>query len=212
VKIRGFRIELGEIESQLMQAPEVRACAVVSREDEPGRPRLVAYLVLQGSAPGEGIAQLLRDHLARTLPDYMIPGAYVVLESLPLTPHGKLDSAKLPAPQSAAYARQQYLAPRSALEEHLAGLWQQNLGLPCVGIEDNYFAIGGDSIRSLALATAARNAGIAFQVKDLFVHPTIASLAAAISGGALATTPTPLPEPLDLLTAEEKHALMDQFT
>ncbi|MBD8529924.1 non-ribosomal peptide synthetase [Massilia sp. CFBP 13647] len=185
VKIRGFRIELGEIEAQLMGHAAVQSAVVLVREDTPGDKRLAAYLVFDPSAEAPfDAAGALRAHLAATLPDYMLPGAYVVLESLPLTNNGKLDTRRLPRPDTEAYARRQYAAPTNALEEKLAQLWQQNLGVAQVGIDDNYFAVGGDSIRSMSLVADARQAGLQFAIRDLFAHPTIAGLAGVVREGA----------------------------
>ncbi|MFL5381523.1 MAG: amino acid adenylation domain-containing protein, partial [Longimicrobiaceae bacterium] len=131
VKIRGFRIELGEIEAALRQAPGVRDCTVVVREDAPGDRRLVAYIV------GEAEAEALRDRLRRTLPEYMVPSAFVFMEALPLTANGKLDRKALPAPEGDAYARGSYEAPLGEVEEALAGIWAEVLGLERVGRWDH---------------------------------------------------------------------------
>nr|WP_307729680.1 non-ribosomal peptide synthetase [Massilia sp. CFBP 13721] len=218
VKIRGFRIELGEIEAQLMGHAAVQSAVVLVREDTPGDKRLAAYLVFDPSAEAPfDAAGALRAHLAATLPDYMLPGAYVVLESLPLTNNGKLDTRRLPRPDTEAYARRQYAAPTNALEAKLAQLWQQNLGVAQVGIDDNYFAVGGDSIRSIALAAQAKAMGIPFMVRDLFVNPTIAGLARAMAAGDVAveapdTDMATETEAFDLISDEERQALLDQFS
>lgn len=131
VKIRGFRIELGEVEAQLARHGQVKEAAVVVREDAPGQKRLVAYLVPRGEgAPG---SEELRAHLKSALPDYMVPGAFVVLERLPLTPSGKLDRRALPAPDLSTYASHEYEPPRGEVEEVLAAIWQELLGLERVG-------------------------------------------------------------------------------
>ncbi|MCF1496569.1 amino acid adenylation domain-containing protein, partial [Agrobacterium vitis] len=119
VKLRGFRIELGEIEARLAGHEGVREAVVLARQDSPGDTRLVAYYV----AAEEIGAELLRAHLAETLPDYMVPAAYVRLDAMPLTPNGKLDRDGLPAPGGAAYASRGYVAPEGAVEETLAAIW-----------------------------------------------------------------------------------------
>jgi amino acid adenylation domain-containing protein len=136
VKLRGFRIELGEIESRLAEHAEVREAVVVSLEDGSGEKRLVAYYT---SADGEIGAEALRTHLQTTLPEYMVPAAYVLLESLPLTAHGKLDRKALPAPDGGAYASRAYEAPEGEIELTLAAIWRDLLGVDRVGRNDNLF-------------------------------------------------------------------------
>jgi hypothetical protein len=143
VKLRGYRIELGEIEVALMREPEVAHAVVVAREDSPGNKRLVAYYVAASSA---GVhAASLRDALARTLPEYMLPSAFVALESLPLTPSGKIDRRALPPPTSDDAS---HLEPATPTEETIAALWAASLGLARVGRLDDFFAIGGHSLKA----------------------------------------------------------------
>ncbi len=155
MKLRGFRIELGEIEAALEQHPSVAQSVVLLREDRPGDQRLVAYAVLAGNAALD-VAELTR-HLRTRLPDYMVPSTFVPLETLPLTPSGKIDRRVLPAPDD---TRPQlaggYVAPRNPIEEHLASLWCEVLGIEGIGIHDNFFALGGHSL--LAARVAARAA------------------------------------------------------
>lgn len=154
VKIRGFRIELGEIEARLAQHPSVREVAVIAREDTPGDKRLVAYYTaLQTGAPKEGNvgAEHFRAHLYSSLPEYMIPAAYVLLEALPLTPNGKLDRKALPAPESNSYFTRIYEPPQGELETKLAALWAEVLKLERVGRHDNFFDLGGDSLLAVQL-------------------------------------------------------------
>ncbi|HEX2092308.1 MAG TPA: amino acid adenylation domain-containing protein, partial [Longimicrobiaceae bacterium] len=136
VKVRGHRIELGEIESGLLRHPLVREAVAVVREDAPGAARLVAYLVpaRDGAAP---TTAELREHLRERLPEYMLPSAFVVLEALPLTPNGKLDRRVLPAPEVGSEAA--YVAPRTPVEEVLAGIWSELLGVERIGIHDDFF-------------------------------------------------------------------------
>jgi len=178
VKIRGFRIELGEIEAALLDHESVRAAVVVVREDG-GDKRLVAYLVAGGETPS---AAGLRQHLRDLLPDYMVPTAFVVLESLPLTPSGKVDRRALPAPEGGRlHPSPVYVAPRTALEEVLAGIWSEVLGVERVGVQDNFFALGG---HSLLAAQVVSRLGEALEVevplRRLFEVPTVLGLAEAL--------------------------------
>ncbi|MCW7539367.1 amino acid adenylation domain-containing protein [Aquabacterium sp. A7-Y] len=172
LKIRGYRVEPGEIEARLLQHEQVRAAAVLAAGEPP---RLVAYLA--GQAP-DGEADHLRHFLAEQLPDFMVPAAFVWLPELPLNANGKLDRARLPAPDFAQASRPQ-AAPRNAIEQTLARIWAQVLGLPEVGITDNFFALGGDSILSIQVVTQAREAGLKLTARAIFQHQTVEALAAA---------------------------------
>ncbi|MFD3622513.1 amino acid adenylation domain-containing protein, partial [Streptomyces sp. NPDC058676] len=174
VKLRGFRIELGEIESVLLRHPSVARAAVVVREDRPGDRRLVAYVV-PGTAADPGTTAL-RTHLAASLPDYMIPAAFVALPSLPLTPNGKLDRKALPVPDYGNDDTERR-APRTARETALCALFADVLGLPEVGIDDDFFASGGDSIMATRLVGRARRSGLRLTARDVFRHRTVAELA-----------------------------------
>jgi microcystin synthetase protein McyA len=180
VKVKGYRIELGEIEAVLAQCPGVRSAVVVAREDAPGEKRLVAYVV------GESAVEECRDTLAARLPDYMIPAVFVVLGSLPLTANGKVDRRALPAPPRAAAEEEAYVAPRTPAEEILAGIWAQALGLERVGVHDNFFSLGGDSITGLLSISKAKKAGLNLTSRQIFQHPTIAELALVAAAGAAA--------------------------
>lgn len=176
VKIRGFRIELGEIEARLAEHPAIKENVVVARQDG-GEKRLVAYLVAKTAAPA--VADL-REHLLKSLPDFMVPSAFVWLDALPLSPNGKVDRKVLPAPEAHRSAAVRYLAPRNAVEEILAKAWAAVLRLEKVGIEDNFFELGGDSILMIQIIARTRAAGLALTPKLIFKHPTIAELAAAV--------------------------------
>ncbi|WP_203925051.1 AMP-binding protein, partial [Rugosimonospora africana] len=173
VKLRGFRIELGEIEAALTEDPVVSQAVVVLREDRPGEKRLVGYAVgVNGATVDDGV---LRDRLAKRLPDYMVPAAVMVLDSLPLTSNGKLDRRALPAPDFSAASGSR--GPRTAGEEVLCGLFAEVLGLDRVGIDDDFFALGGDSIVSIQLVSRARKTGLLFSPQDVFEAKTVAGLA-----------------------------------
>jgi amino acid adenylation domain-containing protein/non-ribosomal peptide synthase protein (TIGR01720 family) len=177
VKVRGFRIELGEIEAALAALPGVHQAAVLAREEAAGHRRLVAYVA--GDCVGMAADELrasLQEQLRERLPDYMVPAAFVKLAALPLNANGKVDRKALPAPEEPA-ARESYVAPRSREEEILAAVWAQVLHLPRVGVEDNFFALGGDSILSVQIVARARQAGLLFGVREIFAHPTVAGLA-----------------------------------
>jgi amino acid adenylation domain-containing protein/non-ribosomal peptide synthase protein (TIGR01720 family) len=172
VQLRGQRIEPAEVEAAISRRPGVAASAVVVREDRPGDPRLVGYLVpQQGRAAPDPVA--LRAQLALELPERMVPSALVVLERLPLTPNGKVDRAALPAPEHRSTGRR----PRTATEETLCRLFGEVLGVPEVGVDDGFFALGGDSIMSMQLAAAARKEGLPFTPRDVFTRQTVEALA-----------------------------------
>jgi amino acid adenylation domain-containing protein len=172
VKIRGFRIEPGEIESTLLAHPGVRDARVVARADAPGERRLTAYVV------GDADAEALRRHLRETLPDYMVPAAFVALEALPLTRNGKLDRAALPAPEYGDVER--YAEPRTPVETLLAGIWAEVLRLERVGVGEGFFELGGDSILSIQVVSRARLAGLDLTPRLMVEYQTIAELAAVV--------------------------------
>ncbi|NVZ54575.1 amino acid adenylation domain-containing protein [Pseudomonas sp. B6002] len=167
VKLRGLRIELGEIEARLLEHEWVRETAVLAVDGK----YLVGYLVLQQA--GDDWRDVLSAHLAQHLPDYMVPAQWMVLEQMPLSPNGKLDRKALPKPA----AVQAYEAPQSALEQRIAAIWAEVLGVDQVGLNDNFFERGGDSIISIQVVSRARAAGIHFSAKALFQHQTVRSLA-----------------------------------
>ena len=184
VKIRGFRIELGEIEARLAQHARVGEAVVMAREDGAGDRRLVAYYTL-GATPAEAHepvnAEQLRAHLTEALPEYMVPAAYVHLEHLPLTPNGKLNRRALPAPDSDAYVRREYEAPRAGIEQTIAAIWSPLLKVERIGRHDNFFELGGHSLLMVSLIERMRGAGLRADIRVLFSAPTLAELAAHAS-------------------------------
>jgi amino acid adenylation domain-containing protein/FkbH-like protein/non-ribosomal peptide synthase protein (TIGR01720 family) len=185
VKIRGFRIELGEIESVLTQHDSVRQASVVAREDIPGSKRLVAYLVATSPAPEVNV---LREHLKKKVPDYMVPAAFVFMEKLPLTASGKIDFKALPAPeQQRPELGRRFVAPETPVEITLAAIWSKVLRVEA-GACDNFFELGGDSILSIQIISLARREGLKLTPKLLFANPTIRELAAVAEVVQNATT------------------------
>jgi amino acid adenylation domain-containing protein len=202
VKIRGFRIELGEIEATLLKHTDVAQCVIVTREDDPGQKYLVVYIVprekLKDSftldqsftaSSGETFSTLsgedlpnfidsLRTHLEISLPDYMIPRFFVMLNQIPLTPNGKIDRKSLPAPDpSLRQVGSTYVAPSTTLEQELASIWADVLRLDQVGIHDNFFKIGGHSLLATQVISRIRNTyGVDLPLRTIFNHPTIAQL------------------------------------
>ena len=177
VKIRGFRIELGEIEARIAEHPDVKEVVVTAREDVPGRKQLVAYLVRkEGHDQHAGITDL-RVFLEPKLPDYMIPAFFEVLAALPRTPNNKINRKALPAPKTqAALPNRPYVAPRNPAETKLAAIWQEVLGREKVGVDDNIFEIGGDSLLIFRIAARANEAGLPISIRQFFQMRTIAEL------------------------------------
>ncbi|HXP10643.1 MAG TPA: condensation domain-containing protein, partial [Acidobacteriaceae bacterium] len=183
VKVRGFRIELGEIEARLGAHPGVREAVVIAREDTPEDRRLVAYYtvaVTDEEEQSELSAEELRSHLASTLPEYMVPAAYVRMETWPLTPNGKLDRKALPTPEMDAYGVRGYEAPLGEIETTLATLWAEVLQLERVGRHDNFFALGGHSLLAVTLIERMRRIGLQADIRALFATSTLADLATTV--------------------------------
>jgi amino acid adenylation domain-containing protein len=176
VKVRGFRIELGEIEAALRSHAEVHEAVVLVREDVPGDPRLVAYVV------GAAVPEALRSHLGSRLPQYMVPGAYVALDALPLTPNGKLDRKALPAPQELAARPNRYEPPHIGIEEVLAKMWSKVLSVTLVGREDHFFELGGHSMLAVRLVTEAKQRGLELTLQDVYAYPTLRAQAERLLG------------------------------
>ncbi|MGW7206667.1 amino acid adenylation domain-containing protein [Streptomyces sp. NPDC054837] len=193
IKLRGFRIEPGEVESALAAHPEVTQAVAVVREDRTADRRLVAYAVCsEGTTTAPDV---LREHLAALLPDFMVPSSVVVLDRLPLTANGKLDRAALPAPPAAA-ASQAYAAPRTPHEQALCALFADVLGLPGIGPHDSFFALGGHSLLALRLLGRIRTTlGVELALRDVFQAPTPSGLARFLADARTAARPAPRPAP-----------------
>jgi amino acid adenylation domain-containing protein len=194
VKVRGYRIELGEIEGRLVEHAAVREAVVLAREDSPGDRRLVAYYV---GAAGEVEVESLRSHLGESLPEYMVPAAYVRLEALPLTPNGKVDRRALQAPEGDAYARRGYEAPSGETETALAEIWSELLAVERVGRWDNFFELGGHSLLMLRLIQRMRKRGLRAAGQALFMTPTLAGMAALVGTerAEVVVPPNLIPDP-----------------
>ncbi|MCO8171458.1 amino acid adenylation domain-containing protein, partial [Pseudomonas sp. 21LCFQ02] len=205
VKIRGFRIELGEIQARLAACAGVRDAVVIARQDNPGDQRLVAYwIAAEGAAPT--VAEL-REQLLANLADYMVPGAFVRLDALPLTTNGKLDRKALPRPDSEAFARQQFEAPQGEVEQLIAGLWQDLLQIERVGRHDNFFELGGHSLLAVKLVERMRQHELHADVRVLFGQPNVAALAAAVGDSQYAAPQVAVPA--NRIAADAQHITPD---
>jgi amino acid adenylation domain-containing protein/FkbH-like protein len=179
VKLRGFRIELGEIEAVLNRHAAVRQCVVTVREDSPGDKRLAAYLILAAEMPP--VAEL-RAHLKAELPDYMVPSAFVPLERFPLTPNGKVDRKALPKPETAREQSSQPQVPQNPTEEIIAGIWCEVLGCGTVGVDDDFFHLGGHSLLGAQVIARIRQAfHTDMPLRALFEAPTVSQLAKRVA-------------------------------
>ncbi|WP_328872925.1 amino acid adenylation domain-containing protein [Streptomyces sp. NBC_00287] len=218
VKIRGFRIEIGEVEAALGGHPGVARAAVVVHEGAPGDKRLVGYVVPGPGQDPEQRAQLpalLRRHVAGILPEYLVPAAVMVLDRLPSTPNGKLDRRALPAPDYAAVST--HRAPTTAREEILCTAFAEVLDLPAVGVDDNFFDLGGHSLLATRLVARVRSLlGAELAIRTLFENPTVAALAAALTGaGAGPSRPAVQaavrPDPMPLSFAQQRLWIVNQL-
>ncbi|MCI5137749.1 MAG: non-ribosomal peptide synthetase, partial [Candidatus Electrothrix sp. AR1] len=215
VKIRGYRIELSEIENTLVKHPQVRLGVVIAREDSPGNKRLAAYVVAEGAQPA---IKELREFLGSTLPDYMVPSAFVLLDAFPLTPNGKIDRRALPVPDSSSMVREtEFVAPRNTLEEQLAEIWSEVLGISPVGIRDNFIELGGHSLLAIrVIGLLYDRLQVELPITRLFQNPTIAKLAEAVRQQEGKGTRPPLQRvprdrPLPLSYGQELMWVIDQF-
>jgi amino acid adenylation domain-containing protein len=205
VKIRGFRIELGEIESVFRQHPQVQDCVVTLHEDKVQEKRLILYVVTK-----DGFSATINDlrrHAAEKLPEYMLPASVMCLQSLPLTAHGKVDRPALPFPKHQRPALEEsYVAPANEVERTLAEIWGQVMGLERVGVEDNYFALGGDSIRSIEIRAKAQARGLNISIQQLFQQQTVRALAQSLRDGDPVAKPAHV-QPFALVSEEDRRKL-----
>lgn len=206
VKINGYRIELGEISAQLLKLDYVQEAVVTARTDNGQDPQLVAYVVCSSFDK-----QQLRQHLAAHLPQYMVPADFVALEEMPLTTNGKVDTRVLPSPDNKAADTVTYVAPRNAVEALLCKIWAQVMDCEQVGIDDNFFSIGGDSILSIRVVSLLKRQQIVINIKDIFTHQTVAQLAVYITSldGKSSGAAVEL-KPFALLSEKEKASLADK--
>ncbi|MEN8443422.1 MAG: amino acid adenylation domain-containing protein, partial [Cyanobacteria bacterium J06555_13] len=201
VKIRGFRIELGEIEVVLNAHPQIQQTVVIATADKNNDKRLIAYVVAQSPIAN---AQL-RDHLKAGLPEYMVPSAFVVLDSLPLTPNGKIDRKALPEPSGDINRDQDYIAPRTPSEEIIANIFTSVLGLENIGVHDNFFELGGHSLLATQLISRLQVAfSLEIPLRELFAYPTVAQLDSAIAQRQTTHNPPTLPP---IQPRRQNHAL-----
>ena len=178
VKIRGFRIELGEIESSIRTISNVKDCAVIARNDQNGEKAIYAYLV----SDEEISVSEIRDTLAKTLPEYMIPAYMTQIEKIPVTRNGKLDKRALP--EIEGKSERAYVAPRNPEEEAVCAVFENVLGVEKVGIKDNFFELGGHSLRATKLINQIEEkTGTRLELREVFSHPTPEGLAACLTGG-----------------------------
>jgi amino acid adenylation domain-containing protein/non-ribosomal peptide synthase protein (TIGR01720 family) len=207
VQLRGYRVEPGEIARTIVEHPSVRDCVVVLREDRVGDPQLVAYVLPHAElvAPTPTELQVL---LATSLPAYMIPSAFVTMERFPLTGNGKLDKRALPAPGRAELsADTSYVAPSTPIEVAFAEVWRSLLLVDQVGVHDNFFSLGGHSIRAVAMVGQLRNAGYDLSVRDVFEHRTIAALAIVLTGRLAPAAPEQFVAPFAQIDAADRELL-----
>jgi amino acid adenylation domain-containing protein len=218
VKIRGFRVELGEIESVLRRHADVRAAVVVARDNSAGGKQLAAYVVANGEMPPSSAE--LRKFLGESLPDYMIPAAFVPLVAIPLSATGKIDYKALPAPTYQRDAECVYVPPRTSDEELLADIWREVLHVERVGVHDNFFALGGHSLLATqVMSRIARRLKVEVPLRDMFQTPTIAGLAERVAAlrtidtgtARLRVTPVPRDGSLPLSFNQEALWFLDQL-
>jgi len=221
VKVRGFRIELGEIEAVLNSHPAIRMTAVIATDDQLGKKRLVAYYTLKDETESVPSVSELRHYLEERLPDYMVPAVFMELEAFPLTASGKVDRKRLPEPEAGRpELGQEYVAPRTATEELLDGIFSQVLGVDKVGIHDNFFELGGHSLLATQLLSRVREAfQVPLELRDVFESPTIFQLGRKIDDLRLSASgiqvpplvPVPRDGDLPLSFAQQRLWFLDQL-
>ena len=212
VKIRGFRIELGEIEAELLKLPSIKETIIIAKEDSKGDKYLCAYFIAEQAL----IVAELREHLAKAIPDYMLPSAFVQLDKMPLTSNGKIDRKALPEPEGRINTGTEYVAPRNAVEEKLAEIWQEVLGVEKVGIEDNFFELGGHSLKAITLvAKIHKEFGAEIALQEVFKAQTIKAMIKTIEGAGESDYATIEPvanqEYYPVSSAQKRMFILNQF-
>ncbi|TNH41880.1 non-ribosomal peptide synthetase [Photorhabdus luminescens] len=205
IKIRGFRIEPGEIEARLTEHSAVREALVLALGDGQDK-RLVAYVAAEMD---DGLVNRLREHLSALLPDYMVPAAFVRLDTFPLTLNGKLDRRALPAPGEDAFARQIYAAPQGETETVLAVIWRELLGIEQISRYDSFFALGGHSLLAVRMVERLRNLGLTLAVRDLFQSPILSELAQTLRLNQAESVPANVITPVTTVLTPEMLPLID---
>lgn len=201
VKIRGFRIELGEIEATLAELPEIQQTAVIVREDSPGDKRLVAYIAPSKERSVELAG--IRNYLKRKLPDYMVPSSFVMLDTIPLTPNGKLNRKRLSRAEGGGFENA-YVSPRTESEKRITAIWSDVLGIDRIGIFDNFFEIGGNSLLATQMVARLRAVlSVELPVSRVFDRPTVAGVSEAVAQDKLGPA-TPQEPPIQRLRRSEK--------
>lgn len=213
VKIRGFRVELGEIKNVLLQHEDIKETVIIAETDEASNKYLVAYIV----AHQEPNIAALREYVARQLPEYMIPGYFIGLDAMPLTSNGKIDLKALPKPEQVELSTGlSYTPPRNATEQVLAGIWQEVLGKDQIGVQDNFFEIGGHSLNAArVMSRIAKQLKVKLALRSMFLHPTIERLSVVVSNSATALQEEimalPVQEHYSLSHAQKRLWLLDQM-
>ncbi|KAF9948754.1 hypothetical protein BGZ72_009365 [Mortierella alpina] len=206
VKVRGFRIELGEIEERLAEHAQVREVIVLATGEGSGTKRLVAYVV---ATPAENLALTLQKHLAASLPEYMIPSAFVRMDVFPLTNNGKVDRRALPEPEENSFVRQIYEAPVGEMEEVIATIWSELLAVSQISRHDSFFALGGHSLMAIKMMDRLHRLGLTVSIKTLFESPSLSVLAEALSKHLAFTVPLNLITPETTRLTPEMLPLID---
>ncbi|WP_046759183.1 non-ribosomal peptide synthetase, partial [Kordia jejudonensis] len=202
VKIRGYRIELGEIETALDQLETIKQSVVVAKEDETGSKQLVGYFTSETEIDFSEI----QEQLATQLPNYMIPNRFMRLDEFPLNANGKINKKALPALDQIAVQKAEYVAPTTETEKQLVAIWENVLGIPKIGIHDNFFQLGGDSIKAIQLVSRSKMVAIHYQVRDIFTHQTIAQIAVHVKEASTLIQETGILEGEAIL-----HPIQEQF-
>ncbi len=205
VKIRGYRIELGEIENKIRSHTAVEDAVVLCREKESAGKELVAYFVpsSQAGKTEPALNKTVRAFLKAELPEYMVPAILMEMKAFPLTRNGKVDKNALPNPDATAFLENEFVLPRTDIELHLASVWKELLGIQQVGIHDNFYELGGDSIKALQVSSRLYKAGLAVDVKDIFLHQTIEAIAAHIGAVSRIPDQTPVIGPVALTPIQQ---------